>query len=195
MMKSLLVMAFAILGVQASASANNQTLPVVVSNAFTQHITANVLAQLPWQVGETADYKLSSDNGIIAGSVHMQVREMNDQGFWIQQDMDMGFLGKQKVEVLYDKSTGKVLEMMVNGEKQTPPDPNDSKVVETKNDHITVPKGEYDCIWAKIHDNKQNTDAEVWVNPKIVPIAGMLKESSPSQLGTITLELTDFLKK
>ena len=126
--------------------------------------------------------------------MHMFIREETTQGFWLQQDMDLGFMGKQKVETLIDKSSGAVLEMIVNDQKQTPPDPNDTEIVETKNDHITVPAGEFDCIYAKLHDKKQNQDAEAWINPKAVPIAGMLKQIAQSQMGPITIELTDFVR-
>jgi hypothetical protein len=163
-----------------------------LAESISQQLVQPAAGILPWKVNDSCDY--SMNGGIIQGTVHMFVASETDQGFWVQQDMDMGFLGKQKVEVLYDKTTAKVLQMKVNDQAQTPPDPNDQKIVETKNDHITVPKGEFDCMYVKIHDNKQNQDAETWVNPKIVPIAGMLKTLSQSQLGPIDIELTNFVK-
>ncbi len=187
MIKILFTAALAVL------TANSYAVPVTDP---AQLLVNTVSAQIPmdtlllWKVGDTANYKL--DGGFIQGTLHMFVREETTQGFWIQQDMDMGFLGKQKVEVHYDKSNGAVLEMIVNDQKQTPPDPNDIEIVETKHDHIKVPAGEWDCVYVKLHDKKQNTDADLWVNPKIVPIAGMLKQIAQSQMGPITIELTDF---
>jgi hypothetical protein len=192
MVKSLLAMAFALLSLQASANTNEIAVAAAdsLARSWAQNVPLNTLLLL--KVGDSADYKM--DGGFIQGTMHNLVREETPQGFWVQQDMDMGFLGKQKVEILFDKSTAGVLELLVNGQKQTPPDPNDVEIVETKHDHITVPKGEYDCIYAKIHDKKQNQDSEAWVNPKVVPINGMLKTIAPSQLGTITMELTDFVR-
>ncbi len=187
MLKTIFAAAFVLLTAQAHAAPT--VLPAQsLINAFNQPVPLGTM--LLWKVGDTANYKL--DGGIIQGSMHMFVREEVSNGFWLQQDMDMGFMGKQKVETLIDKTNGSVLEMIVNDQKQTPPDPKDTEIVETKNDHIKVPAGEWDCMYAKIHDKKQNTDAEVWINPKVVPIAGMLKQVAQSQMGPITIELTDF---
>jgi hypothetical protein len=191
MIKSVLISALLVLGVQANAA----TTEPIMTNSIVQSLAMRSIhpeSGLDWVVGDYADYNLSG--GIINGTMHTFIREAVDQGFWIEQDMDLGFMGKQKVETLIDKNSGKVLELLVNGEKQTPPDPSDSKVIDSKRDHITVPAGEFDCLWVKIHDNKQNQDSEVWINPTLVPIAGMLKTVAPSQMGDITVVLTGFHK-
>jgi hypothetical protein len=188
MIKSLVFAALTALCLQANAGTPAQDLAGSISRSLVNHSPAANL--LPWTVGESADYNM--DAGFIQGTVHMFVREQNDQGFWIQQDMDLGMLGKQKVEVLYDKNNGQVLQMLVNGEAQTPPDPSNTEIVETKNDHITVPKGEFDCMYVKLHDKKENTDSQAWIT-QVVPISGMLKSIAPSQFGDVTIELTDFV--
>jgi hypothetical protein len=40
--------------------------------------------------------------------------------------------------------------------------------------------------------NGQDTTAEQWVNPKQVPVMGMVKIIAQSQMGPVTAELTSF---
>lgn len=146
---------------------------------------------LPWKVGETADYKINM--GFISGTAHMQVRELIAEGFWVQQDI--AIMGQQqKVEILFDKNTGKILQLIVNGEKQTPPDAGDQEVVETKEAQITVPAGTFKTIYVKILNKKDNKTSEAWVNMAEIPIAGLVKQVSPGPMGNVTLELTAFNK-
>ncbi len=162
-----------------------------IATVSTQEIKPT--AMLNWTVGSTADYTINM--GFISGKMHAQVREETAVGFWIQQDMDLGFMGSQKVEIHINKDTGEVIEMLVNGEKQDAPDASNTEITESRREKVTVPKGEFDSIYLKLHDKKANTDAEAWVNPSIVPMGGMLKQKAPSQMGEVVIELTDFLVK
>lgn len=191
-MKSIIIALLAVVGLQAHA-APALTQIEVASLAQSVSDPAETTAFLKWTVGDSADYKMSG--GIIQGDMKTLVREEVTEGFWVQQDMNLGFMGKQKVEILYDKNNGEVLQLLVNGQKQTPPDPNDMEVIDMKGDRITVPKGTFDCTYVKIHNKKENNDMEAWINPDAVPISGMLKTVAPSQLGQITIELTDFKKQ
>jgi hypothetical protein len=190
MFKGILAAAALIMCAQAGASTENIAATQITSKVLQSIRTLG----LNWNVGDACDYNLNG--GIISGTMHMFVREANDQGFWLQEDLDLGALGgKHKVETLIDKNTGKVLEMIMDGNKQTPPDPANQEVVDSHKDSVTVPKGTFDCMWAKIHDKKENTDSQVWINPTAVPIAGMLKTVAPTQIGEVTIELTDFVRK
>jgi hypothetical protein len=104
--------------------------------------------------------------------------------------MDMGFLGKQKVEILFDKATGQVKKLLANGQEQQLPSTSNIEVVETKEDRVTVPAGTFDAIYAKIKDRDNGQIQEAWVNPQEVPITGMVKAIADSQLGKINQELT-----
>jgi hypothetical protein len=148
---------------------------------------------LNWKVGDKADYKLSM--GFIKGTMNTIVREEIDKGFWVNQDMDLGFMGKQKVEILFDKFTGAVLEMRVNGEKQDAPDPGDVEIIETRGEKVTVPAGTFEALYAKVKETKNNQVSEVWINPDVVPINGMIKTLSNSQMGKVTVELTAYKKQ
>jgi len=154
-------------------------------------IQASVVAQsLNWKVGDENNYKLNM-GGFINGTMKMTVREIGADGAWLVQDVDL-MIQKQKVEALIDMNTGAMKKMIVNGKEQQPPK-SDYEIVDQKEDHITVPAGEFDAIYIKVKDKAQNNQiSEQWVNPRDIPISGMLKSVSDSQLGKVTMELTSF---
>lgn len=193
MVKSIWISLIAMLCLHNGA---NAALPLEVQmTKLAQEVSApaDLNALLEWKVGDWTDYSLKG--GVISGKMHVLVRNEVTEGFWVQQDMDLGFMGKQKIEILYDKNTGKVLQLLVNDEKKTPPDPSDMEVVETRNEKVTVPKGTFDCIYAKILNKKENQTTEAWLSPNLVPVSGMVKTLTPSQMGVITVVLTNFLKQ
>lgn len=145
---------------------------------------------LNWSVGDTTDHKIKG--GIVSGMLHSVVREETAEGFWVQQDADLGFAGKQKIELLYDKMTGEVLEVIINGEKKNKPNPSENQVVDTRQTRITVPKGTFDCTYIKVLNTRKNEHTETWSNEALVPIGGMIKTVMPSQIGAVTAELKDF---
>ncbi len=104
----------------AGVSANaNQSLPMAVFESQAQMIQEQVQSRgLNWKVGDTNNYNLKM--GFISGTMVMKVREQVSEGFWLDQDMDLGFLGKQKIEVLIDANDGRTIRLIVNGEEQTP---------------------------------------------------------------------------
>ncbi len=159
--------------------------PVMQAAVIQSQVSATMLK---WKVGDKADYKMAG--GFINGTVKSFVREDNGTEIWVQQDMDMGFLGKQKVEILFDKATGQVKKLLANGQEQQLPSTSNIEVVETKEDRVTVPAGTFDAIYAKIKDRDNGQIQEAWVNPQEVPITGMVKAIADSQLGKINQELT-----
>lgn len=188
MKKGFLVLCLSLLASWSQADTLSQ---IVVKGLQDSAIKEAQLQGLDWKVGDNADYKLSI-GGFINGSMHNFVREETAAGIWMQQDMDLGFMGKQKIEVLFDKATGQVLEMYANGQKQNPPDPSDMEVVEMKEAQVTVPAGSFECIYARVRNNKDNTESEAWLNPQRVPMSGMLKQLAPSQFGQVDVQLTAF---
>lgn len=187
MIKSFIVAAAMMIGLQAHAN-----LTQIESTALVNTLTQPVFFEDLFTVGDAADYKISGS--ILNGTVHMFVRELVAQGWWIEQDIKLGLLGDQKAEALYDKDSGKVIKLLVNGKEQTPPDQSKMKVIQSRKEKVTVPKGEFDCMYLKVHDETQNSDTDVWLNTKI-PVARLVKQVSQSQIGPMTLELTDFTKK
>ncbi len=145
---------------------------------------------LNWKVGQENNYKLSI-GGFLNGTMKMWVREIIADGIWMVQDVDLS-IQKQKIEVLIDPNTGAIKKMLVNGKEQAPPKP-DFELVEQKEDRVTVPAGTYDAIYLKVKDNANNGQiSEQWVNPRDIPLSGMLKSLADSQLGKVTIELTSF---
>ncbi|MCB0341967.1 MAG: hypothetical protein H6626_11490 [Pseudobdellovibrionaceae bacterium] len=165
--------------------------PIYDVSVFAKQVQTQMATQaLNWKVGDSTDHNLNM--GFLPGTMHSEVREETSNGFWIQQDVELGFGQTQKIEVLFDKNTGQVLEVRVNGEKQSPPDAGNMEVVDMKEASVTVPKGTFDCIYVKIRDTKKNEESEAWINPELIPINGLIKTIAPGPFGEVVLELTDY---
>lgn len=147
---------------------------------------------LNWKVGDSANYSI--DMGFIKGTMVMSVREIGADGIWMDQNMDLGFAGKQKIEVLLDPNTGEVKKMLVNGKEQAVPKSN-MEMIEVKEDKVTVPAGTFECMHARLKDKDKNEEHNMWVNPSIVPMSGLIKGLQPSQLGQVTILLTSYKKQ
>lgn len=143
---------------------------------------------LDWQVGDSCEYKVGL--GIVKGKVHMYVREEVPQGFWVNQDVDLGLAGDQLVEILYDKNTGMALKIIVNGKQEDPPDKNSNELIETRNESVKVPLGTFDSIYYKFRNKVEKQDTMAWMNTQKVPINGMIKTISDTSYGKVKLELT-----
>lgn len=190
MLKKSLVLIVALFGLQSFAAEN----PFFNVRQFNQKIFAEVSPSgIPWAVGDTADYSLDL-GGFLKGTMKMFVREITSEGLWLEQDIDIQ-IQQQKVETLLDVETGRVKKVLVNGEEQKMGDPADTEIVDSKPDNVTVPAGTFECSYLKIHDKKQNSDSELWVNPELVPMVGLIKQAATSQIGPVTIELTGFQKK
>jgi hypothetical protein len=146
---------------------------------------------LDWKVGDQNDYTL--DMGFLNGSMTMRLREIVAEGYWLDQQMDLGFAGKQDAQMLLDPNTGEIKKMIVGGKEQEIPKSN-VEIVEVVEDHITVPAGTFDCIHARIKDKDTNKETNAWINPQLIPLSGMLKTIQPSQFGDVTIELKSFKK-
>ena len=159
-------------------------MPAIMEQAQTQG--------LDWKVGDNATYDLNM--GFIKGKMVMSVASIGADGIWMNQDVDLGFAGKQKMETLIDPNTGEIKKMLVNGKEEQVPK-QDVEVIEMKEDRITVPAGTFDCIHARLKDKQQNQEVNAWMNPGIVPMSGMLKQVAPSQLGEVVIALKSFKKQ
>jgi len=184
----MIVMATLVASVSASAF---NTVAESIFAVQQAQIQGTVTTQgLNWKVGDENNYKLNM-GGFINGTMKMYVREIGADGAWLVQDVDL-MIQKQKVEALVDLNTGAVKKMLVNGKEQQPPKA-DYEIVEQKEASVTVPAGTFDSIYIKVKDKAQNNQiTEQWVNPRDIPINGMLKSVADSQLGKVTIELTSF---
>lgn len=190
MFKSVLVAAAMIVSV--SAQAYNTVAESIFATQQTQIQQSIVTLGLDWKVGDENNYKLNM-GGFLNGTMKMSVREIGADGIWLVQDVDL-MIQKQKIEILLDPNTGVIKKMLVDGKEQAVPK-TDMEIIDQKEDKVTVPAGTYDAIYLKVKD-KANKDAisEQWVNPRDIPLSGMLKSLADSQLGKVTIELTSFKK-
>jgi len=188
MLKSLIIAAALVISTAAQAS---QSMGQFLFAGQVQLLQNEVVAQgLNWKVGDANDYKLNM-GGFINGTMKMYVREITADGIWMVQDVDL-MIQKQKIEVLIDANTGEIKKMLVNGQEQQPPK-SDYEVVDQKEANVTVPAGTFKAIYIKIKDNANNGQiSEQWVNPRDIPLSGMIKSLADSQLGKVTIELNSF---
>ena len=189
MIKGMIATALMFVGLNSYAG----NLDIQINNY--QALQASTMTQaepfgLDWKVGEYVDYNINM--GFIQGTMHTEVRNETADGIWMVQDMDLGFMGKQKIEILFNKADGSILKIIANGQEQSIPDASSSEIVEMKESSVTVPAGTYDCIFARILDKKENKETQAWINPSIVPTSGMIKTIAPSQMGEVTVEMTGF---
>lgn len=149
-------------------------------------------AGLNFKKGDEANYNLNMS--IVKGSMKMLVMDIVADGVWIQQLVDLGFAGKQDMQQLIDPNTGEIKKLIVNGKEQAPPKTGDIEVIDSKEDTVTVPAGTFTCLYikAKVTQDGKASEAQQWVNPKAVPVFGMVKMITQSQLGPVTVELLSF---
>ncbi|MES2857467.1 MAG: hypothetical protein V4692_16470 [Bdellovibrionota bacterium] len=171
--------------IAAATPAQANTLVDVSTLQASLMVEAKTLG-LDWKVGDEADYKLTIGT-FIKGKSHNFVREDVGTSLWMVQDMDLGAMGKQKMEILINKTTGAIEKLLVNGQEQQVPDAGEIEIIETKEARITVPAGAFDCIYVKIRSSEGIQEA--WLNPQAVPMGGNLKVMADSQLGKVTQEL------
>lgn len=188
-MRKLLLGLVLLLGIDASAS--NNIVNVLIDSQRQVIQDEARTSGLNWKVGDQNNYNL--DMGFIKGTMTMRLREIVAEGMWLDQDMDLGFMGKQKAEILIDQNTGETKKLIVNGQEQQIPK-NEMEVVEVKEDKITVPAGTFDCIHARLKDKSNNQESNAWINPQQIPLSGMLKMIQPGQFGNVTVLLTSFKK-
>lgn len=196
MLTRLFVIALSFTGLHAAAS--NFVFPTLETvrtfqSEFVTQAQVSINGLEDWVVGDTANYKFQM--GFLSGTMMMKVRESVEEGFWVDQDVDAGFFGKQKVEMLVDKHTGRLLRLIVNGkEEQIPEDDGNTEIVEAREDKVTVTAGTFDCIYVKMLDKTKNETSEAWINPSEIPVMGLIKTKQPGQMGEMVMELTSFQK-
>ena len=152
--------------------------------------SGKVRGPLDWRVGDRASYAISSS--VARGTAEQAVRQETADGFWTLTEIDMGVLGRQKIEILYDKSTGAIRKLLVNGRDQQPPNPADLDVIETRFESVRVPAGEFDSVYSKMRNRRDGKIQEGWSNPQLIPIGGMIKAKGESSVGAVTQELRAF---
>lgn len=190
MFRALLVAAG--LFVAVNAQANVSPFQVVVNK--TNHMIKDVVSQgFNFVKGDSASYKLNMAS-FINGTMDMLVEDVGADGVWLDQNMDLGFMGKQQIRELIDPNTGEIKKLIVNGQEQQVPATGDVQVIDSKEENVTVPAGTFDCLYikAQITQDGKTSNAEQWIDMKDVPVMGLVKTIEDSQLGPVTIELASF---
>jgi hypothetical protein len=184
----LLVLATLICGVPALASS---AFEVPLQAAMKAAVKAASDGSFDWKVGDTLNYQMQFKPLPIMGTNSIAVTKDTADGYWLTETVQVKSF-KQVSQVLIDKDTGEVKKMIVNGKEQDAPDAGESTVVKAEEAHLSVPAGSFDCIHFIIEDRDHN-QTEQWVNPRDLPISGMVKSISVagSAIQVVT-ELTRF---
>lgn len=185
MKKLIAILALSIMGATAFAGEKIDLVAIQTT------ITRNLSGVIDWKVGQSLDNKITLMG--MEGTMKVVVASETDKGYWLNQDMSI--MGQAMTsKALISKEDGTILELEVNGQKQTPPEPPEMEIQEMKNVDVTVPAGKFACTYAKLKDLKTEEITEAWLNPKEIPINGMLKMVTTKQGMEITSELVKFKK-
>ncbi len=181
------IFASLVLAFSLSAHATTSIVDVLVNHLTVQNEIEPL--RLNWNVGDKANYNVNM--GFISGTMVMSVASVTDTEIWMNQDLDLGFMGKQKVETLLDRNTGAVKKMIVNGKEEQVPS-QDIEVVSTNQESITVPAGTFDSMHVVLREKGKTDEIHMWANPVAIPISGLLKQVAPGPMGQVTIECTSF---
>lgn len=178
------------LSMALSFSANAGTINTLVAD-INAAILHDVEAQSPfnWKVGDQATYALNM-GGFIKGSMVMGVKEVTSDKLVLTQDMDLGFMGKQSCEITMNPNTGETSSFVCNGQAQDPNQGGAIELIEQKEDTVKVPAGTFVCVYIKAKQGENII--QQWVNPREVPVMGLVKTLAPSQMGEVKVELVSF---
>ena len=177
--------------VAAGASAANVAEMVAhATQAMVVQMAVHPMAR--FNVGDVANYNLTVSS--MQGTMVMTVTAATATAVTIDQKVDLGAMGQQDEVEVIDPTTGQVTSITVNGQPQTPPDPNDQQITSQQLATITVPAGTFKCQDIKVHMKSENTDAEMWADMDDVPVGGMLKMTTTEQGMPVEADLTSFTK-
>lgn len=178
------------LSMALSFGANASTINTVVTDVNTAVLQGLERGTFDWKVGDSATYNLKA--GFIKGTMVMGVKAVAADSVTLTQDMDLGFMGKQACEIVLNPQTGETKSMVCNGQAQDPGQNGNVEIIESKEDTVTVPAGTFTCLYIKAKQD-QNI-VQQWINPKQVPVMGLVKTIAPSQIGDVNIELVSFKK-
>lgn len=188
MLKSLVLA----LGLTVSLSASANTIENFVRD-MNHAVFAEAKSPFNWVVGDTATY--NAKISFISGKMIMTVKSVTATQVVINQNIDMLII-KQDCDSTINSSTGQVESIVCNGQAQDPNQGGDIEVIESKEDTVKVPAGTFTCLYIKAKTTVQGNASEIqqWVNPKQVPVMGLVKMMSAVQGQNLVMELASFKK-
>ena len=177
-------------GLMLSFGANAATINDLAVS-LNQTLMSELAPGFDWKVGDSASYSLNM--GFVKGSMVMTITGLTADELTLQQDLDLGFAGKQNCEMKLNPNTGEAKSLVCNGKPQQVPG-NDIEVIDMKDEQVTVPAGTFQSIHITAKQRSDGKIIDQWANPKAVPVMGMIKAISPGPFGKVTVELTSFKK-
>jgi hypothetical protein len=180
-------------GVSASAMTSTQVQKAARQAALASgHKLARLVVNpnVTFTVGDTASYSLSIAS--FSGTMVMTVTGNDSNGVTIDQKIDLSQIGQEDIVEVIDPATGQIKSITVNGQPQTPPNPDDIQIISDTKTTITEMGKDFKVDDLKIHDKANNSDSEMWVDPKDVPVAGMVKMTQTADGLPLQADLTSY---
>jgi len=144
-----------------------------------------------WTVGDTATFDVTlgafGKVGTMVKTVTQSVDAQN--AIWVKTNMNLS-IQKDESEMLLSRADGKILKFIHNGKEEAVPD-NDIEIVSQDYTEITVPAGTFKAVHI-VANTKDVKGIEVWVNPRDTIMEGTLKQTMPTQFGTVEIALSKF---
>ena len=187
---SLMIMAL-LSGVDARAQGNlfqEIILSDLQASIARERVEKNVI---DWRVGERSEYKMKAVIGNL-GDLMKRVDREEGNAIWLISEMT----GQQaqKVEAKLDRATGQILDYIVNGQRETPPD-NGFELISQDEQTITVPAGTFRTIHVVAKMNSgQVSKVEVWVNPREIVMDGNAKTIAYTSFFPVEIILQRFTR-
>lgn len=195
MKKILVIVGLAALLAASAAQAQEDYLSVFASPAVITSGVGPLGYLINWKVGDIANFNVTIAQLPFPGTMVTSVtKDDNDGTLWFNETIDLT-IQKQSVDIQIDKSSGKILKEIMNGQEQTV-DNTPPKVVSQEYTSITVAAGTFKAIHivATTTSQGQPVQMEEWANPKDVCMTGSIKMIETTQGQTVTMELTSFKK-
>jgi hypothetical protein len=186
---ALFIAASSAISAQAHLFEPTHLIPVIDELLKDQETLSNPM----FKPGDSATYDLTL-GGFIPASMVMSVVSVSDSEIVLNQTLSIFGQG-QSCDVTIEGTTGAVKRIVCNGQEQKVPENGGIELIESKEDTVTVPAGTFQTIYIKARQKTDNSVVEQWINPKQVPVGGMVKSVIPSQLGTMVAQLKSFIKK
>jgi hypothetical protein len=165
-----------VIGFTANANFESMAVMEAVSQQFSTQFAAG---EPMFKEGESATYDMTIA-GFIPATMVMSIKSVTATDVVLNQTMSI-FGQEQSCDISMDPNTGAIKKMVCNGQEQKPPEGGEIEVIESKEASVTVPAGTFQSIYFKVKQKSDSSIIEQWINPKLVPVGGMIKSIIPSK--------------
>jgi hypothetical protein len=181
------------------AHTNELKLSKVQAISIFKSIVVNspAAALFDWKVGDTLNFTMHIKPAPMPIAEKIYLASITPEGMTLVQEMSYKTI-KQTIEMLMDRDTGQIKQIKINGKIQKLPETGSGSgtkiITEEEVRGFKVAAGTFDAIHLVTEDSQGN-QTEAWMNPRDIPLSGLLKSSSiQGNLFTIESELTSFAR-